>query len=100
MADHYDNRETRDPAEREVELFSRLGDVLRAALAAPAYAERLKGVDPRRITDRAALASLPVLRKSELACAAQGALPFGGIRRKAARLVRPAVYLAGSDLRA
>ena len=78
MADHYDNRETRDPAEREVELFSRLGDVLRAALAASAYAERLKGVDPRRITDRAALASLPVLRKSELPALNKGALPFGG----------------------
>ena len=78
MADHYDNRETRDPAEREAELFSRLGDVLRAALAAPAYAERLKGVDPRRITDRAALASLPVLRKSDLPALHKAAPPFGG----------------------
>ena len=78
MTGHYDNRETRDPAEREAELFWRLGDVLRAALAAPAYAERLKGVDPRRITDRAALASLPVLRKSELPALQKGALPFGG----------------------
>ena len=78
MTGHYDNRETRDPAEREAELFWRLGDVLRAALAAPAYAERLKGVDPRRITDRAALASLPVLRKSELPALQKEALPFGG----------------------
>ena len=78
MTGHYDNRETRDPAEREAELFSRLGDVLRTALAAPAYAERLKGVDPRRITDRAALASLPVLRKSDLPPLHKAAPPFGG----------------------
>ena len=78
MADHYDNRETRDPAEREAELFSRLGDVVGAALAAPAYAERLKGVDPRRITDRAALASLPVLRKSDLPRLHKADPPFGG----------------------
>ena len=30
MADHYDARETRDPAAREAELLSRLPDVLRA----------------------------------------------------------------------
>ena len=78
MNGHYDNRETCDPAQREAELFSRLADVLRAALAAPAYAERLKGVDPRRITDRAALASLPVLRKSDLPPLHKAAPPFGG----------------------
>ena len=36
----YDSLETRDPAEREADLFSRLPSVLRAAMAAPAYAER------------------------------------------------------------
>ena len=43
MTDHYDALETRAPAEREAALFARLPNVLRKAMAAPAYAERLKG---------------------------------------------------------
>src|SRR6266481_842106 len=65
MTDHYDALETREPAMREADLFARLPDVLRKAMAAPAYAERLKGIDPAGVTGRAALARLPVLRTSE-----------------------------------
>ena len=75
---HYDARETRDPAVREADLFTRLPAVLRKAMAAPAYAERLRGVDPAGVTSRAALARLPVLRKSELPALHKAALPFGG----------------------
>jgi phenylacetate-CoA ligase len=78
MSDHYDARETRDPPAREAELFARLPDVLRKAIATPAYAERLKGVDPASVTSRAALARLPVLRKSELPALHKAAPPFGG----------------------
>ena len=78
MTDHYDARETRDPKAREAELFSRLPDVLRAAMKAPAYAERLTGIDPTSITSRTALADLPVLRKSELPALHKAAPPFGG----------------------
>jgi phenylacetate-CoA ligase len=78
MTNHYDARETRDPAQREAELFARLPDVLRHAMAAPAYAARLRGVDPAWVTSRAALAGLPVLRKSELPALHKAALPFGG----------------------
>jgi phenylacetate-CoA ligase len=78
MTDHYDARETRDPGQRESELFSRLPDVLRHAMAAPAYAERLRGVDAASVTSRAALAGLPVLRKSELPALHKAAPPFGG----------------------
>ena len=78
MTDHYDALETRDPAQREAELFARLPDVLRKALAAPAYAERLQGIDPASVTSRAALARLPVLRKSELPALHRAAPPFGG----------------------
>jgi phenylacetate-CoA ligase len=78
MTDHYDALETRDPAARETDLFSRLPDVLRAAVKAPAYAERLKGIDAAAITSRAALATLPVLRKSELPALHKAAPPFGG----------------------
>src|SRR5580693_10781513 len=78
MTDHYDAFETREPATREADLFSRLPDVLRKALAAPPYAERLEGVDPASITSRAALARLPVLRKSDLPALHKASPPFGG----------------------
>ncbi len=78
MADHYDSLETRDHAKREADLFQRLPEILRKASAAPAYAERLKGIDLDRITSREALADLPVLRKSELPALQKSALPFGG----------------------
>ena len=78
MSDHYDTRETRDPAAREAELFSLLPDILRRAMQAPAYAGRLGGVDPGSVTSRAALAKLPVLRKSELPGLHKASPPFGG----------------------
>src|SRR4051794_29257529 len=78
MTDHYDALETRQPGEREAELFSRLPDVLRSAMAAPAHAERLGGVDPAGVTSRAALARLPVLRKADLPALHRASPPFGG----------------------
>jgi phenylacetate-CoA ligase len=47
-------------------------------LAAPAYAERLKGIDPARIDSRSALAGLPVLRKADLPALHKATPPFGG----------------------
>ncbi len=79
MADHYDALETRTHQEREADLFKQLPDVLREALKAPAYAERLKGIDPAQVTSRAALAALPVLRKSDLPAIHKAAPPFGGL---------------------
>src|SRR5665213_3495264 len=79
MTEPYDALETREPAIREAELFSRLPDVLRRARAAPAYAERLRGIDPCSISSRAALARLPLLRKSDLPALHKAALPFGGL---------------------
>ncbi|MCP1750196.1 phenylacetate--CoA ligase family protein [Bradyrhizobium elkanii] len=78
MTDHYDALETRDPAEREAALFARLPEVLRKAMAAPAYANLLRGTDPASITSREALAGLPVLRKSELPALHRAVPPFGG----------------------
>jgi phenylacetate-CoA ligase len=78
VTDHYDARETRDPTQREAELLSRLPEVLWKALAAPAYAERLKGIDPARIDSRSALAGLPVLRKADLPALHKATPPFGG----------------------
>lgn len=79
MSAHYDALETREPAAREAELFARLPGVLRSAMSAPAYAERLKGIDPASVTSRTALASLPVLRKSELPALHKASQPFGGL---------------------
>jgi phenylacetate-CoA ligase len=84
LTDHYDSLETRGSTERETDLFRRLPDVLRHASAAPAYAERMKGIDPASITSREALAALPVLRKAELPALQKAALPFGGLVPEAA----------------
>ncbi|MGY4334511.1 phenylacetate-CoA ligase [Bradyrhizobium sp. LB7.2] len=78
MTAHYDALETREQAAREADLFSRLPGVLRSAMTAPAYADRLKGVDPATVTSRTALAGLPVLRKSELPALHKASTPFGG----------------------
>jgi len=45
---------------REPELFAQLPGVLREAMAAPAYAQRLGAIDPADVDSRAALASLPL----------------------------------------
>ncbi len=75
----YDARETRDPAERERELMSRLpGLIAHAKANAPAFAKLLEGVDAAAVTSREALARLPVTRKSELLERQKAARPFGG----------------------
>src|SRR4051812_40453003 len=74
----HDELETRDPAKREAELLTRLPSLIAAAIRAPAYAERFRGIDPENIASREALARLPVLRKSELPSLQKAALPFGG----------------------
>ena len=78
MPDHYDTLETRGPAARERELFARLPEVIAAAMRAPGWAEQLAGVDAKSVTSRAALAKLPVLRKSDLLARQKEAPPFGG----------------------
>jgi len=63
----FDALETRDPAQREAALMARLPALVAHAQAhAPAFAERLAGIDATAITNRAALATLPVTRKHEL----------------------------------
>ena len=67
MTDHYDALETRDPAERERDLLAALPrQVLQAQTATSAYAKILDGVRPADVTTHAALAALPVTRKSQL----------------------------------
>jgi phenylacetate-CoA ligase len=78
MADHYDDLERRDPAARDAALFARLPAVVEAALRAPGWRSHLGPVDPSGFIDRAALARLPVLRKSDLPALQRAAPPFGG----------------------
>ena len=78
MAEHFDARETRDPAAREADLLQRLPDLIAAALTAPGWRQHLGAVDAASITSRAALARLPVLRKGDLIGLQQAEPPFGG----------------------
>jgi phenylacetate-coenzyme A ligase PaaK-like adenylate-forming protein len=76
--EHYDSLETRDPDDRELEFSSWLPDLMAIALRAPGWATQLAGIDPHAVTSRAALAKLPVLRKSELVTRQKEVPPFGG----------------------
>src|SRR4029453_1111686 len=76
--EHYDSLETRDPDDRELEFSSWLPDLMAIALRAPGWATQLAGIDPHAVTSRAALAKLPVLRKSELVARQKEHPPFGG----------------------
>jgi phenylacetate-CoA ligase len=79
-ATYYDRQEVRNAADRERSIFHALPGLLRHAIDnAPHYARSLRGIDPDQVADRAALAGLPVLRKSDLIGMQQAALPFGGL---------------------
>jgi phenylacetate-CoA ligase len=78
MADHYDPLETREPEARERDLLARLPALVAGAMKAPAWAAHLAGVEARSVTSRAALAKLPVLRKSELPGMQKNNPPFAG----------------------
>jgi len=77
---HYDALETRDPAERERDLLARLPkQVAFARDRTHYYGATLKGVDAAAVTTRAALAKLPVSRKSDLNALQRERPPFGGL---------------------
>lgn len=79
MTDFFDERETRDPVEREKELFARLPVIVSHAMdKTPSWREQLQGVDPDHLTDFEALGKLPVLRKPELMEKQRAHPPFGG----------------------
>jgi phenylacetate-CoA ligase len=77
-SEHFDQLETRDPEERERDLFARLPALIADALTAPGWAAQLAGVDPAAVRSRAALATLPLLRKAELPARQRERPPFGG----------------------
>ena len=80
MADYYDELETRDPELREAQHMVALAkQVANAKANAPHFTRLLGHVDPAAVTSRAALAKLPVTRKSDLLALQQAAPPFGGL---------------------
>ena len=84
MNEFFDALETRARDQREAEQLAALpAQIAHAQRNSAAFAEILKGVDASSINSRAALAHLPVTRKSELlerqkASRAQGGDAFGG----------------------
>jgi phenylacetate-CoA ligase len=79
MTANLDELERRDPEAREADLLFRLPAIVARALEAPGYRRHLAGVDARAVTSRAALAALPVLRKSDLPALQAGEPPFAGL---------------------
>jgi phenylacetate-CoA ligase len=79
MADTLDSLETRTPEQRERELMARLPQLVARAKAAAGWSRILKDVNAADISSRAALATLPVTRKSELHALQRQQPPFGGL---------------------
>jgi phenylacetate-CoA ligase len=84
MTPYFDTRETRDSDERERAIFDALPEQIAHAQVSSAYfAALLKGIDAGAINSRAALAKLPVSRKSELHELQAKMPPFGGLNATA-----------------
>ncbi len=84
MSRYYDSLETRSADERAMALARDLPAVLARALTAPGLAAHLGAVAAAEVTSLAALARLPVLRKSDLGTAQNAAPPFGGLTTRPA----------------
>jgi phenylacetate-CoA ligase len=85
MGLHFDNLETRSPDQRASDLARQLPEQIARAQAQAGYGGGLREIAVTKITSAADLASLPVLRKSNLV-AAQGILPpFGRLSARAPR---------------
>ena len=78
----FDDLETRSADQRAADLAKALPQQIARAQGLPGYGDTLKGVDASQITSAAALADLPVLRKSELGKAQAAQAPFGGFTTK------------------
>jgi len=79
MTSQYDALETRATAVREAALLAALpAQIAHAQKSSAAFAALLAGVDAASVTTRAALAALPVTRKSELQERQQAAREAGG----------------------
>ncbi len=79
MTDTLDKLESRPPEQRERELMARLPQLVARAKAAAGWSRILKDVNAADISSRAALATLPVTRKSALYDLQTQQAPFGGL---------------------
>lgn len=79
MSKYFDALETRDPDERERALLGRLPAQVALAKQTPFYAASFAAFEPSTINSRAALASLPVVRKHDLLDLQKNQPPFGGL---------------------
>ena len=79
MTDTLDSLEVRPPEQRERELMARRPQLVARAKAAAGWSRILRDVNAADITSRAALATLPVTRKSELHALQKMQPPFGGL---------------------
>ncbi|MDW4500084.1 phenylacetate--CoA ligase family protein [Sulfitobacter sp. D35] len=84
MSGYFDALETRSDDARADAIATALPEQVARAKALPGYAGALDGVEAAAIRDRAALARLPVLRKSDLGKAQAAHAPFGGFTTKPA----------------
>ena len=76
----FDKLETRAPKRREAELMAELPKlVAHAKKRAPGFARILADVAPSKVKSRAALAKLPVTRKSDLGALQKEMPPLGGL---------------------
>ncbi len=78
MGKHFDTLETRSADQRAADLARDLPRLIARAQGTAGLGAALAGVDASAITDAAALAALPVLRKSALVAAQAASAPFGG----------------------
>ncbi|MBN9063660.1 MAG: AMP-binding protein [Rhizobiales bacterium] len=76
---HHDGRDMRDPVARELDLFTRLPEIVARALTTQGWREHLGAVDAASIRSREALAPLPVLRKSDLSALQKSRPPFADL---------------------
>ncbi len=81
---HYDDLETRSADARAADIAKRLPEQIARAQGLEGYAGALDGIDAQAVDSAAALADLPVLRKSELGRAQAAQAPFGGFTTKPA----------------
>ncbi len=79
MTDYYDALETRDPAARETALMAALpAQLAHARDKSAAFGQILQNVNPAAVSNRQALAALPVTRKHELLERQQASRALGG----------------------
>lgn len=88
MSDTLDFLEQRHPLQREADLMSGLPQLIARAQAAAGWGRILHGVAAGEIRDRAALAQLPLTRKSDLHELQARQPPFGGLNTTPHRQLR------------